>query len=242
MKHKLTVIGILVLLFGLSLTITSFFYDRYSDKSAFNEKYGKITYSDENKNEKFYDLKEEYLTLKDNYFDYGITFGICGLTILLLSIIGIRKIKSPSKRWIILSIGLLATVTTTIAYTQDLFMEYSRGSFPHWEYHWGDTLIGVIIFIMLLFWAGLNSIGLIKPFNTPALIFPIKIAENNGMIPLMWYLIIAGLSLLITIWNAANGYFWYVIPGLLWVYFYISILSGWRSAIPQRSSQIITTK
>ena len=218
MKSKLNIIGILVFLFGLSLTIVSFSYDRYSDESAFNKKYMEIDYDDE----KFYELREEYLTSKDDYFDYGITFVICGLGTILLSVIGIKKIRTPSKRWIIVFVGLLAAITTTIASVVDLFMEVFRGSCPHWADSIGIPLLRVpFILIIFLIWVGFNSIGLMKPFNTSVLISTIKIAKVNR-----WYLIIAILSLLITIWSVVSGFFAFIIPGLLWAYFYISILLG----------------
>ena len=231
MKSKLGIIGILVFLFGLSLTIISFSYDRYSDESAFNKKYMEIDYDDENGSNKFYELREGYLTSKDKYFDYGITFVICGLWTLLLSVIGIRKIRTPSKRWIIVLIGLLAALTTAIANIVDLSMQMFRGDYPHWADSLGIPLLGVfVIFIMLLIWVGFNSIGLMKPFNTSVLISPINITKANRI-----YLAIAILSLLITIWSVASGIFVFIIPGLLWVYFYISILLGQQGKVLKES-------
>ena len=231
MKSKLNIIGISVFLFGLSLTIISFSCDRYSDKNAFNKEYMEIDYHDENKSEKFYELREEYLTSKDNYFDYGITFVICGLVTLLLSVIGIKKTRTPSKRWIIVLIGLLAALTTAIANIVDLSIQMFRGDYPYWADSLGIPLLGVfVIFIMLLIWVGFNSIGLMKPFNTSVLISPINITKANRI-----YLAIAILTLLITIWSVASGIFVFIIPGLLWVYFYISILLGQQGKVLKES-------
>jgi len=221
MKRKLNIIGILLFLFGLSLTIVSFSCDRYSDERAFNEKYMEID-SDENASEQFFELRNEYLSSKDDYFDYGITFVICALIILLLSVVASRGIRTPNKRWIIVSIGLLAAITTTMSYVIDLFIQMSRGSYPHWADSLGIPLSGAFgTLIVLLVWVGLNSIGLMKPFRTSVLISPMNIAKANRL-----YMVIAVLSLIIAIWTIASGLFLDIIPDLLWVYFYMSILLG----------------
>lgn len=219
------VIGLVI--FGYSLTLKP-----YTNEDEYNSKYLKI--SGENRSELFYDLREEYLTIKYPLADYGLTTVIIGLILLFIRFKGWSEIKTlPSKNWIS-SIGFAAVLTTILCYVGDLFNEYSRGSSPHWADSLGIPLMSVLpMFLVLTIWYGLNLIGLRGDFKANVPISSFRFSSIN-----YWYLIISVLTLVLIILMIVDGYFWMLIPGFLWLYFYISILIGRRTAKIEKRTNI----
>jgi hypothetical protein len=109
-----------------------------------------------------------------------------------------------------------------IGYIGDLHLEMLRGSYPHWADSLGIPLMAVPVLIILsMIWIGLNLIGLREPFKTGVRVYPLKRGTYNA-----WYLSILIITVMLAVVLVSEGYFWQVIPGFLWIYFYISILLG----------------
>ena len=109
-----------------------------------------MNFDDENVNEKFYQLRKEYLTPKIKLEDYGITFILTSIPFLLVSLIGIDKLKTPNEKIWIVIVGILAALITNAGYVGDLFCEMYRDSYPHW----GDSLVIPLMgipFLLLMF-------------------------------------------------------------------------------------------
>jgi hypothetical protein len=142
----------------------------------------------------------------------------------ILSFVGFKKLKTPNRKiWIIL-LGLSAAILSNIAYVGDLFLEMYRESYPHWADSLAIPLMGVpvLIFVSLL-WVGLNLIGLLGNFTLNVPLFTFNAYKSD-----YYYIAISSITLLLLIFAIVTGYFWQVIPGLLWVYFYLAILLGRR--------------
>jgi len=214
--------GSIILIIGISLFIKSINLALYNNEEEFYDKY-KLLSEQKNRTEKYYELRQEYLSPKVTLQNYGITCIILGLFILLVSYIGIRKIKTPSKKiWIVL-VGILAALETNRAIIGDLYLDMDRQVFPHWADSIGIFLITIPFTLLLsLIWVSFNLIGINKKdFNLNVKIFSLKLENFN-----YWYIIILLITILITIYNIITGYFWQIISGILWSYFYLSLLLG----------------
>jgi hypothetical protein len=219
--YIITVIGLVI--FGYSLTLKP-----YTNEDEYNSKYMQI--SGENRSELFYDLREEYLTIKYPLADYGLTTVIIGLILIFILFRGWSEFRTlPSKKWII-SIGFAAVLSTVLCYVGDLFNEYSRGSSPNWADSLGIPLMSVLpMLVILTIWLGFNLIGLRGDFKANIPVSSLRFSNIN-----YWYLTISILTIIILILMIIEGYFWMLLPGFLWLYFYISILIGRRTAIIQK--------
>jgi len=211
--YIVTVIGLVI--FGYSL-----FLEPYTNEDEFNTKYMEITGDD--RSEQFFELRNEYLTIKYPLADYGLTITFIGLIAIFVFYKGWSEFKTVTSKGLIIGLGILATLTTTILYVADLFNEMARDSAPHWADSIGIPLMSVPpMLIFLLIWGGLNLIGLRGGFKTGVPVSSLRFRQIN-----YWYLIISILTSIIIILMIIDGYFWMIVPGFLWLYFYISILLG----------------
>jgi hypothetical protein len=218
------IISLIILLAGFVILGLSFKYDRYTNEQEYNDKYLALT--GENMNEQFYALRDEYLTPKFNLENYGISFILTGSILSLLAFIGFDKLRTPKKKRCIIIIGIIAALLSNIGYVGDLFLEMYRDSYPHWADTLAIPLMGVPGLILFsLIWTGLNLIGLTGAFKTYVPVLPFRISHVN-----YWYLIILIVTISLTVFVIVTGYFWQVISGFLWSYFYLSIMLGIRQA------------
>lgn len=215
----------IITLLGLLIYVYSTFLEPYTNEEEYNSRYLEIKGDD--RTEQFYTLRDEYLTMKYSLIDYGFTAIILGFIMIFIFRNGWSNFKSlPSKNWI-KTIGFVAVLSTIICYVGDLFNEYSRGSYPHWADSLGIPLMSVVpMLIVLSVWYGLNLLGIKGNFKYNIPISSLRFNKVN-----YGYLIISILTLIIIILVIIDGYFWMLIPGFLWLYFYISILTGRREEI-----------
>jgi hypothetical protein len=222
MNNKLLqLIGFIILIIGMALIIISYSYPIYSNEKVYQDKYMQLS-GEEGDSEKFYKLRDEYLTPKYKLENYGITSIIIGFAILTISFIGLNKFKTPNKKIWIVIIGIIAALLTNLADVGDLYLEMHRGSYPHWADSLGIPLMAVPSFIVIsLVWVSINLVGIIGNFKTGVTIFPIRLENTNK-----WYLVILFLTIILTVLSVISGDFWMVFPGILWTYFYLSIILG----------------
>jgi hypothetical protein len=214
----------ILLAIGILLFSYSFKFNRYTNEQEYNDQYMSLTGPSDS--EKFYELRDKYLTPRFRLQDYGLTFFFTGLILLFLS----YKVKTPSKKFTIILVGFAAALLSNIAYVGDLFLEMYRESYPHWADSLGIPLMGVPVLTILAFiWVGLNLTGMSEPFKTGIQILPLRKDNLNK-----WYLSILIITILLTLIVIVVGYFWQVIPGFLWIYFYTSLLIGKRGAIIEK--------
>ena len=219
-KLTMSFFAIVLMGTGVFMLFHSSSLEKYSNEQEYRNKYQELIYS-ENKSTEFYKLRSDYLTAKFKLEDYGLTLILTSIPLLLIFIIGIENLKTPSKKIWLVIIGILAALTTNIGYVGDLFLEYNRESYPHWADSLLIPLMGVPFSIMMcLGWVAL-LIGITSDLKTNILIFPFKIKTLN-----YWYLGIWLLTIILTITVIIEGHFWQVLSGFLWVYFHTSILVG----------------
>lgn len=214
--------SIIIILIGISLIGYSVTLEPYTNKTEYEEKYYAL--EGENRSEKFYELRETYLTEKYSFENYGMTFLIAGTFLLIFFFKGWNSFKIPKHKTIIGLIGLGAVLVTTFGYVGDLFLEMYRGRYPHWADSMGIPLASVpIIFIILFVWFALNLIGLTNPFKTGGLI-----RELNFKGISYWYAALLFLTVVFTGVLIFEGDFWWTTAGFLWIYYYLSLLVGRR--------------
>ena len=169
----------------------------------------------------FYELRDEYLSNKFKFQDYGFTFLILGG----LSFFIFRRDKplySPSSKTGISMLGFGAALLTTACNVGDLFLEFYRGAYPWWADSMGIPLMGVpFLALIYLGWSALNLLGMNGNFIPGAVISFRKVKGSN-----YFYLFLIVVSILLTGICVAEAYFWMVLPGILWVYFYASLWAG----------------
>lgn len=214
--------GLAIVLLGITLLGYSFTLDRYTDVNAYNERYLSINSSASDASEQFAALRDEYLTSKIALENYGLTALIVGFMVLIISAIGYKRLKAPSKRiWLIL-VGLCASVLICLASVGELYLEMNRGSYPHWADSLGIPLFSLpLILFVLLLWTGIMLIWMQSPFISGVGLFPLNIRNSNKFL-----LIVLILTTIILLYLLVTGSFWMIIPGAFWIYFYMSIIQG----------------
>ncbi|MDR2036973.1 MAG: hypothetical protein LBQ60_03525 [Bacteroidales bacterium] len=222
--------GLVILSMGIAMLVHSSSLQIYTDKDEFR----KNAY-DPDRTKSFHKIRKEYLTPKIELEDYGITFVVTGAFILMISFIGIHRLRTPNKKWWIKVLGILAALLTSFGYARYIILEAYRGAYPLW----GDSIaiplaLTPVILIILSGWVALNLIGIRGDFKTNVLIFPFRFNHLN-----YWYVIILLLTIMMTLSVIFYGDFWQVFPGFLWIYFYTSILLGRRQAKMEKIKMIV---
>ncbi|MCL3782711.1 hypothetical protein EMN47_20180 [Prolixibacteraceae bacterium JC049] len=218
------IIALVLLVTGGYLLKKSSELEIYKNKAEYEDKYMQLTGEDDD-SQKFYELREKYLTPKHKFEDYGITTIILGFILSIISLLKIRNLRSPRKWWILLTVGVFAAILTIFGYVGDLFLEMTRDSYPPWADSLAIPLMGTPALLMMsIVWVILNLLGTKNKYQTKANLFPINIRESKK-----WYLVISLITILLIIMVIIDGYFWQLLSGFLWLYFYLSIMQGLKN-------------
>ena len=213
--------GLIILLVGIGILTYSTTLQPYTDKEEFYEKMSSLM-DEENKSQKHHELRDFYLTPKYTLENYGLIAVILGLYTLVLIPKNWQNFQSPRSKWIIGVIGLLAVLLTIGGYVGDLFLEATRDRYPPWADSLGIPLMSVpFLFWSFLGWFAVNLIGLKNPFRTSVSMQEFKIRSTN-----YWYLALIVLTAIITLMLMYEGDFWWTAAGIMWIYFYLSLLLG----------------
>ncbi|MFA6200628.1 MAG: hypothetical protein WC679_09515 [Bacteroidales bacterium] len=78
------ILGLSIIVLGFLLSIASLMYNRYANENEFQEKLLALDEISSNNSEKYFKLREEYLTPKFVLENYGITSIIVGSIILVI--------------------------------------------------------------------------------------------------------------------------------------------------------------
>ena len=215
-------IGIIIL--SLLSIVYSFAISAYTNEDEYHEKYMALDWQElgsRNASDRFYELRDEYLSNKYRFQDYGFTFLILGISSLLLFRKG-KSTSAPSSNAKVALVGLGAALLTTSGYVGDLFLEFYRGSYPWWADSMGIPLMGVpLIAFIFIGWAAINLLAMNGKFEAGAVISFRQIKGSN-----YFYLILLVVTALIVILCVVDAYFWMVLPGVIWLYFYASLWAG----------------
>ena len=196
------------------LVVYSMTLEPYTNTALFNEKYLAMSYE---QSVDFYKLREEMLTSKYRILDTGILFILISSLSMILLKIGNGRVLSPSKRSYLIILAVLLPIITVSGFVFDLFQGMLRTEFPHWADSFGIPLMGVPIQLTILLTWSLAHLGLAKESRS----LPISTAFTLKLNP--WLIFVTTVTIILTILAALEGIYWYAIPGVLWLYYYVSL-------------------
>lgn len=208
------------LLIGVTILGYTYSMAPYKDEALFMERY--IALSEGQSNE-YWKLRDEMLTPKFQLQDYGVTLVTLSIGILLVSRKGWRHLKSPKSRTTLFWLAFFAPLLTVGAYVFDLLQGFARNEFPHWADSMAIPLMGVpVLLILLLAWSGAHLAFLRGTYQSEFLSQALSSQAN------WWLLAVASITAVLAALSAAVGQYWYTIPGVVWLYFYISLAASRR--------------
>jgi hypothetical protein len=211
----------ILLLAGVTILGYAYSIAPYKDEALFMERY--MALSNEQSNE-YWKLRGEMLTPKFQLQDYGGTLVALSIGVLLVSRKGWRNFKSPKSRATLIGLAFTAPLLTVGAYAFDLLQGFARGEFPHWADSMAVALMGVPVSLtILLAWSGAHLAFLRGPYHSELLSHALSRQAN------WWLLAVASIAAVLAALSAAVGQYWYAIPGVVWLYFYISLAASRRS-------------
>jgi hypothetical protein len=137
---------------------------------------------------------------------------------------------SPPKAAVI-GLALAAPFVSSVAFIFDLVQGQVRGEFPPWADSLAIPLTGVPFqWVALTFWALIHLVFLFEYSSGKPLTLAFSFKAN------WWLLFVSFLSALLIAWCIVFGGYWYAIPGLMWLYFYLALAAGRRG----RQKQVVT--
>ncbi len=210
----LLLVGIAILGFASSIT-------PYKDEALFMERYMALSAG---QSAEYWQLREEMLTPKFQLQDYGGTLIALAVGVFLVSRKGWRNLKSPQSRAALLAVAFASPFLTVGAYIFDLLLGFERQEFPHWADSMGIPLMGApVLLVILLAWSGAHLALLRSPYR-PALLSQAASLKANW-----WLLSLAAITAALVLLCVSVGQYWYVFPGTVWLYFYVSLAAARRS-------------
>lgn len=214
---------------GLGVFSYSFTLEPFHDVQEFHREYATLA-SGSRDTEAFWQLREESLTPKWRLQDLGITLLLLCALLAALARYGWR---APSKRAVLVQLGLALPFVTSGGFVFDLVQGMHRHEFPSWADSLGIPLAGVPVqIVVLLAWSGLHLAFLGRGFQSGAHLQQ-AIAKSNA-----WLLLIASITALLAVLFAAEGAYMYAVPGVLWLYYYLSLAAstGGRDGTPPNAT------
>jgi hypothetical protein len=183
--------------------------------------------------DKFYELREEFLTNKFTAEDYAFTSLILAFLCALLSASGNINLSTPQTKKKTRQLGLLCALLVPITIYLTYMLDKYRGGYPHWEKAEHSTSIIYASFgslVIATIWIIFHFYFLKEPFLLNEKIF--RIPKFNKKTA--WLIIITGISASLFIKTIFYGRFLSIIPASLWLYFYASLLTGKSKGIDEK--------
>lgn len=198
-----------ICLFGYSLSMKP-----YKDEDLFKKKYMELS---SGQSKEYFELRDSLLTSKYWIQDLGITFFSIALLIGFLFKLGQHSFRSPKSKPGFIFLVICLPFITVFGYVFDLIQGMHRQEFPHWADSLGIPLAAApILLIILLVWSFLHLLFLNGSEVKAQKIVFLK-ARNY------WLVFLSALTTLLLVICAFYGQYWYAFPGVLWLYFYLSL-------------------
>lgn len=215
-------VAYLLLLVGMAILAYAYSIAPYKDEALFMERYMALSAG---QSSEYWQLRDEMLTPKFQLQDYGGTLLALAIGAFLVSRKGWQKLKSPKSRVALVGLAFATPLLTVGAYVFDLLQAFGRGEYPHWADSMGIPLMGSpLILLVLLVWSGAH-LAFLRGAYQPAFLSQAISRQANW-----WLLVIAVLTALLVVLFAFEGAYWYAIPGVAWLYFYVSLAALRRSS------------
>lgn len=214
--------AVVLLLAGLGLLAYSLSLAPYRDESAFMERYMRLS---SGQSEEYGKLRNEMLTPKYGTQDYGVTLLLAAVLVALLNRKRGAPLATPSSRKSLGVLALALPVLTVSGFVFDLLQGFRRGEFPHWADSMSIPLMGApVALILLLVWA-LAHLGMFGGRYRGR----VPIAHALSRESSWWLLFVSAATAVLILLFAFDGIYWYVVPGLLWLYFYLCLAAERRA-------------
>lgn len=208
-------IAVVLFLAGVSLFVYSLTLLPYTDRELFMERYNNIPMG---QSEEYWKLRGEMLTPKYQLQDYGITLMVAAVIAFIITRGERVRIESPKSRARLLALGIFLPFITGVGNAYDLFQLLFRGENPWWADSIGIPLMGIpVLVVLLLIWSMVHLVFIKGHNRMPAAITKASAGTS------VWLIIVMVLTAIPTIICTGFGQYWYAIPGLLWLYYYLSI-------------------
>lgn len=210
------VVAVLLALIGLAMFASSLRMSAYKDEQQFDDRYLALDIGD---SDKYWKLRDEMLTSKYALQDYGLTLVCLALVFPLLT--GRIEVRSPKHRASVMALGVGLPFITFGAGWFDLKQMMTRQEAPHWADSYGIPLMGlVMVFVFLCVWSALHLTYLKFGYTKAPLRTAITHRKDS------WLLLVSAITVALVVYAMALGVYWYALPGLLWLYFYLSLAAG----------------
>lgn len=211
----------ILLLIGVAILGYASSIAPYKDEALFMERYMALSSGQSTEYSK---LRDEMLTPKFQLQDYGGTLIAVAVGVFLFSRRGWQNLKSPKSRATLLGLVFSVPFLTIGAYVFDLFLGFARGEFPHWADSMGIPLMGTpVLLVVLLAWSGAHLAFLRGTYQATLLSQAASRKAN------WWLLFVAALTVVLVALCASFGQYWYAVPGVAWLYFYLSLAAARRA-------------
>ena len=209
-------LGAILLFIGIAILGYALSIAPYKDEKLFMERYMALS---SGQSEEYWKLRDEMLTPKYQLQNYGGTLVAAALGMVLVSRKGWRQPKSPRSRATLFGLAFAAPFLTVSAYVFDLLQGFARGEFPHWADSMGIPLMGVpVLFIVLLVWAAAH-LGFLRRAYQPATPLALAVSLKANW----WLLCVSAGTAVLVVASVLVGQYWYAMPEVLWLYFYLSL-------------------
>ena len=207
-----------ILLIGITVIGYAYSLAPYKDEALFMDRYMALS---DGQSTEYWKLRDDMLTPKFQLQDYGGTLIAIAAVVFIVSRKGWRQLRSPNSRAALFGIAFVVPLLTVGAYVFDLLQGFERGEFPHWADSMGIPLMGVpVTLVFLLVWSGAHLAFLPSSYQSAPLAFALSRKSN------WWLLSVAAITALLVVMCASVGQYWYAIPGVFWLYFYISLAAS----------------
>jgi len=160
---------------------------------------------------------DQAVTAKFKLQDYGVTLMAFALAIAAFCW---RPFKAPPSRLGFVILAVAAPFLTVAGYIFDLIQAQARLEFPPWADSLGIPLMGVpVLFLGGLVWAFAHFMLLAGVPQRVDVVLSVSAVRRGNP----WLLIVSAITAVLVVAMAAEGAYFYCIPGFLWLYYYAAI-------------------
>lgn len=164
--------------------------------------------------------REAALTAKYTLIDYGITAAMWAAVVAGLGSGRRRWPAAPASRWAFAMWAAAAPLATFAATAYGAFLNASRLVFAPWERFGAVPLMGLASVASAL---ALWSLGHLTLLAHTRLGPDVELSWVALQTCNRWLLMVCSITVVHVVAVALAGYYWMLIPGFLWLYFYASI-------------------
>lgn len=216
------------ILLGVALLAYALTLSPYKNREVFHQRYMQLT---DGQSREYHALRDSMLTSKFQMQDYGGTLVTLGMVLFVISHLGVSGVRAPGAPWQLVVLAFLVPLLSEVAAVFDLFQGSDREEFPYWADSLGIPLSGSLVVLVLLWLWAFGHLALLRRAYPSGV--PLVIAFSRGAN--RWLLFLSALTLAVIGMLLVAGQYWFLVPGFMWLYFYLSLAAARRSPQAPRS-------